>query len=76
MSKTQEGAQGDSIEGYKLPVTDTQKQRRNFEGFKKNTYYNLEDLKTGNDNVIDTASDKHRAKMRPFKSSSPHKAEN
>lgn len=32
---------------YKLPTTDTQKDRRNFPGYEKKQYHSLEDLKKG-----------------------------
>jgi hypothetical protein len=76
MTNIQEGAQSDSIKDYKLPIINVDKQKRNFEGYKKEQWYNLEDLKVGQSNVIDTASDKHRATMRPFKSSSPRSKDN
>lgn len=47
MIQKQEGEQGDSIEGYKLPVCDTQEERRNFKGAEKKVYYSLEDLRLG-----------------------------
>lgn len=40
----QEGAQSDSIKGYMLPVCDTQEEKRNFPGLKKDTYYSLADM--------------------------------
>jgi hypothetical protein len=50
----QEGAQGDSIKGYKLPVCDVNHEKRNFPGYKKQMLYSLQDLKTGQSNVIST----------------------
>jgi hypothetical protein len=50
----QEGAQSDSIKGYKLPVTDVDKEKRNFPGYKETQPYSLEELKTGQSNVIST----------------------
>lgn len=50
----QEGAQGDSIAGYKLPVVDTQVSRRNFPGYTETQPYSLEEMKTGQSNVIST----------------------
>jgi hypothetical protein len=76
MSEIQEGAQSDSIKDYKLPVVDTQRQRRNFEGYAKKQWYNLEELKMGGEGVLDTSKDNHRATMRPFKSSSPRSKDN
>jgi hypothetical protein len=38
---------GTQIESYKLPVTDTQAQKRNFPGADKKVYYSLQDLKAG-----------------------------
>jgi hypothetical protein len=54
MTEIQEGAQSDSIKGYKLPVIDTDTAKRNFPGFEKKQWYSLEDLKTGQANVIST----------------------
>jgi hypothetical protein len=50
----QEGAQSDSIKGYKLPVTDVDTSKRNFPGFKKKQVYSLQDLKVGQSNVVST----------------------
>jgi hypothetical protein len=54
MSEIQEGAQSDSIKGYKLPVCDVDTEKRNFPGYKKQVLYSLQDLKTGQDNVVST----------------------
>lgn len=43
----QEGAQGDSIKGYQLPVCDVDKERRNFEGKKKEQWVTLEEWRDG-----------------------------
>lgn len=60
-----------SSKEYNLPVTDTQKERRNFPGFEKNTYYNLADMQerikysggtTDTDTVTDPGVDKGLAK--------------
>ena len=32
---------------YKLPICDTQKERRNFAGYEENQVYTLEDLRQG-----------------------------
>jgi hypothetical protein len=50
----QEGAQGDSIKGYKLPVTDVDTERRNFPGYQEKVVYSLQDLKVGQSNVVST----------------------
>jgi hypothetical protein len=47
MTEIQEGAQSDSIKGYKLPVTDVDTARRNFPGYEKKQWYNLEELREG-----------------------------
>lgn len=47
MSEIQEGAQSDSIKDYKLPVCDVDTEKRNFEGFKKDTYFSLDDMRAG-----------------------------
>src|SRR5216683_2513492 len=39
---------GSDLGSYKLSVTDTQKARRNFEGFEKNQYYSLADMQQEN----------------------------
>ena len=92
------GDTGDRIEGYKLPITDTQVAKRNFPGYEKKQWYNLEELRTGDlsgttdtdlgtDNKKDgpdpkqtrsysKINQKGRPKMRPYKASSQHKAEN
>lgn len=44
---SEEGAQGDSIKGYKLPVCDVDTEKRNFKGPEKKVYYSLEDLRLG-----------------------------
>lgn len=44
---TQEGAQSDSIKDYKLPVIDTQSQKRNFPGFEKKQWFSLDELRSG-----------------------------
>ena len=54
----QEGAQGDSIKGYKLPVCDVDTEKRNFPGLEKKQWYNLEELKTGQSNVVSTETNK------------------
>ena len=36
-----------NIKSYKLPVTDTQKSRRNFEGLSKDEWYSLGELQSG-----------------------------
>lgn len=38
---------GSELSTYKLPVCDTQKERRNFEGLNKNQWYNLAELRGG-----------------------------
>lgn len=59
-----------NIKDYKLPVIDVCEDRRNFEGYKKDTYYNLGDMQqknnkfkeqsgtTDTDTVTDPSSDK------------------
>lgn len=36
-----------AIDKYKLPATDTQRSRRNFEGYEKNQWYSLGELQSG-----------------------------
>ncbi len=43
----QEGAQGDSIKGYKLPVCDVDTEKRNFPGLDKKQWYSLDDIREG-----------------------------
>ena len=43
----QEGAQSDSIKDYKLPVIDTQSQKRNFPGYEKKQWYSLDEIRAG-----------------------------
>jgi hypothetical protein len=47
MTEIQEGAQGDSIKGYKLPVCDVDTEKRNFPGYDKKQWYNLAELREG-----------------------------
>lgn len=82
--------QGNQIESYKLPVTDTQRSRRNFEGYEKNQWYNLGELQSG-DYAGTTETDSQTAEKsggytpinqksgkggRPWKSSSNRTKEN
>ena len=55
----QEGAQKDDRLGdYKLPVCDTQKERRNFEGYEKKQWYSLDEIRQGDFfGTTDTDSD-------------------
>jgi len=39
--------QGNNINSYKLPICDTQEERRNFEGYEKNQWYSLAELQSG-----------------------------
>lgn len=44
----QEGAQKDDRLGdYKLPVCDTNRERRNFEGYEKKQWYSLDEIRQG-----------------------------
>ncbi len=47
MIAIQEGAQSDSIHDYKLPVIDTQEQKRNFPGYEEKQWYTLSELREG-----------------------------
>ena len=38
---------GTNISSYKLPIVDTQKDKRNFPGYERRVVYSLEDLKKG-----------------------------
>jgi len=38
---------GTNIESYRLPVTDTQEARRNFDGYQVEQYFNLADIQAG-----------------------------
>ena len=81
-----------SIEEYKLPVCDTQSERRNFAGYEKGTWYTLAELQSGDiGNTTDTDSQtddaskeadyssiykKHGGPGRSWKSSSKRTKEN
>jgi hypothetical protein len=54
----QEGAQSDSIKGYKLPVCNTNTEKRNFPGMKKQTLYSLQDLIKAGEGVESTETNK------------------
>lgn len=44
-------------QNYNLPVTDTDKERRNFPSYKENTYFTLEDIIAGDsEGTTDTDS--------------------
>ncbi len=48
MTKIESGGDtGDRIEGYKLPIIDTQTEKRNFPGYDKKQWYSLEELRSG-----------------------------
>lgn len=47
MTNIQEGAQGDSIKGYELPVIDVDTARRNFPGYEKKQWVTLDEWRDG-----------------------------
>ena len=95
----QEGAQSDSIKGYKLPVCDVDTEKRNFPGYEEKQWYSLDEIRDGDffgttdtDEKTDKKDSYHGPyqgkggyskinrkagpTMRPYKSSSQHKASN
>ena len=71
MSNIQEGAQSDSIKDYKLPVIDTQKQKRNFPGYKEEQWVTLDEWRQGDwagstdtDSQTDDRQDNPRYKIK------------